>query len=515
MYGILHVLQASWISYAGQTMVSCCLSVQQMVNASSTLRTYRLYTYTPRYVSARPLRWIRRLDMAFHYPTCSQALVKEAHPLPRRVPSTVDKQPRSLEREFDFVERPPQDFFCPVTFELLLEPQQTSCCGNHLSPEAATRLKRERKLCPVCNGEEWSVVLDKYHRRKVREVRVRCWYKESGCEWEGEVNELKRHDDSCVKRPWECEYCSLKCTYGEGEDKHWPVCPKYPEPCPNGCEVGCVARCNIEQHLSVCSLEPVACEMKEFGCSVVVPRKELATHMRESELQHLTAMTRLNLRLTRQLQQEMADLKKLQTEMKTNMDEQTRDHIKCKGEEKRMMNEHMKKYDVLQRKIFGELTELNDRIQGAERTSHHIEKLMGSGCSGCEVFKFADYSNSKRSKSEVHSHPFYSQHNGYKCTLIVFYSQDGIGARLSVIKGEFDDTLIWPIGISVELTLLNQAGHHHPKFMHASKWARNSRNRQRVINDCLITYSNLENQSDGVQYVMNDCLKFRIQITVL
>ena len=37
----------------------------------------------------------------------------------------------------------------------------------------------------------------------------------------------------------------------------------------------------MEQHLSVCPLEPVACEMKEFGCSVVVPRKELATHMRE------------------------------------------------------------------------------------------------------------------------------------------------------------------------------------------------------------------------------------------
>ena len=53
-----------------------------------------------------------------------------------------------------------------------------------------------------------------------------------------------------------------------------------------------------------CPLEPVACEMKEFGCSVVVPRRELATHMRGSELQHLTAMTALNLRLTRQLQQE-------------------------------------------------------------------------------------------------------------------------------------------------------------------------------------------------------------------
>ena len=75
------------------------------------------------------------------------------------------------ECEIRYVERPPDDFFCPVTFELLLEPQQTSCCGNHLSLGAATRLHEEGQRCPL---EEWSVVLDKYHRRKVHEVRVRC-----------------------------------------------------------------------------------------------------------------------------------------------------------------------------------------------------------------------------------------------------------------------------------------------------------------------------------------------------
>ncbi|CAI8045685.1 TNF receptor-associated factor 5 [Geodia barretti] len=150
-------------------------------------------------------------------------------------------------------------------------------------------------------------MLDKYHGRRVREVRVRCWNKDSGCGWVGEVNGLKRHTLSCEKRPWECEYCGLKCTYDEGEGRHWPECSKFPEPCPNGCEVGRVERCGVEQHRSVCPLEPVACEMKEFGCSVVVPRRELATHMRESELQHLTAMTALNLRLTRQLQQDTAE----------------------------------------------------------------------------------------------------------------------------------------------------------------------------------------------------------------
>ena len=213
-------------------------------------------------------------------------------------------QPSAIQRDFDFEDRPSQDFFCPVSLELLLEPQLTSCCGHHLSSEAVNRLLREGKPCPMCGGEQWSAMLDKYHRRKVHEVRVRCSHKENGCGWVGEIN---RHVDSCDKRPWTCEYCGLKCTYDEGEERHWLTCSKFPEPSPNSSEVGSVERCNIEQHRSECSLEPVACEMKEFGCSVVVPRKELARHMRESELQHLTAMTMLNLRLTRQLQQESTE----------------------------------------------------------------------------------------------------------------------------------------------------------------------------------------------------------------
>ena len=67
-------------------------------------------------------------------------------PSPRN--SVVDL---TIGQEYDFVEEPPRDFFCPVTFDLLVDPQQTACCGNHISSETATRLKREEKACPICN----------------------------------------------------------------------------------------------------------------------------------------------------------------------------------------------------------------------------------------------------------------------------------------------------------------------------------------------------------------------------
>ena len=63
----------------------------------------------------------------------------EGEPLPVvHVPSTPDNQPHSMERDFIFVERPSQDFFCPVSLELLLErdfififPGWRSPCGKN------------------------------------------------------------------------------------------------------------------------------------------------------------------------------------------------------------------------------------------------------------------------------------------------------------------------------------------------------------------------------------------------
>jgi len=249
-------------------------------------------------------------------------------------------------QDYDFVERPSQDFFCPVTLELLLEPQLTSCCGHHLSLEASSRLKRGAKGCPLCNETGWSTMLDKFHRRRVHGLRVRCPLRGSRCGWVGELSIAEKHADCCSKQAWECQYCGLKCPYEEGEEEHWPSCSKYPEPCPNGCEVGSVERCNVEQHRSVCSLEPVCCEMREFGCSAVVPRKDLATHMRESELQHLTGMAVLNLRLTRQLQEDMAEKDKMITELQQQMAAQ------------RQLQDDMKK-------------EIDEQKNGRKRTNCH------------------------------------------------------------------------------------------------------------------------------------------------
>ena len=160
----------------------------------------------------------------------------------------------------------------------------------------------------------------------------------------------------------------------------------------------------------------------------MVPRKELATHMRESELQHLTAMTMLNLRLSRQLQQDSTERDKKITQLQQEITE-----------------------------ITSELTELKGHIRKVEHMTHHVDHTTGGTCSACEVFTFTDYSKNKGSGTWVYCDPFYSYRHRYKFALGIKFASSDMTASVAQLKGEYDDQLRWPVKGKVRLELLNQA----------------------------------------------------------
>ena len=237
------------------------------------------------------------------------------------VPTAV--QPSEIpHQEYDFVEEPPQEYFCPVTLELLRDPKQTECCGHHLSGEVVSRLQREGKPCPLCKDHNFTVTNDKFFKRKANELKVRCPHKRNGCEWVGELSNLDQHSNSCPKRPWQCEHCDYQGTYDVGTTDHLPNCTKYPEPCPNQCKIGTVPRCDMEKHLTQCPLQLVECEFAQAGCQERVPRQDLARHVEEGGQRHLLSMSLLNLSLTRELHQKMAKKDQQIAELQEQLQEQ-------------------------------------------------------------------------------------------------------------------------------------------------------------------------------------------------
>ena len=115
----------------------------------------------------------------------------------RAKPSVGQPKP-SPEEDYLFVEEPSVDFFCPVTYGLLLQPHLTSCCGKLLSEEAATRIKKKgRRPCSLCKTSPWSIMLDKHFQRKVNSLSVFCCHEDRGCWWIGELAAFHNHVVCC------------------------------------------------------------------------------------------------------------------------------------------------------------------------------------------------------------------------------------------------------------------------------------------------------------------------------
>ena len=105
----------------------------------------------------------------------------------------------SPDPEYEFV-TPSEDFYCPVTKGLLLDPHQTRCCGNILSAEAVTRIQKDREPCPLCKRAPFETYPDQNVRRTVREQKVYCPNKMRGCDWVGELSSVGSHEETWQRK---------------------------------------------------------------------------------------------------------------------------------------------------------------------------------------------------------------------------------------------------------------------------------------------------------------------------
>ena len=358
------------------------------------------------------------------------------------------------EREYDFVEQPPEEFFCPVSFAVLLEPYQTQCCANHLSQEAYQRLQGQP--CPVCREENLTAMKDNFHKRKVLSLKVRCPHKAEGCEWQGELRSLEQHfscegecryvdvdcpyacgervqrrsleehkSQSCPLRPFTCQYCNHKATHQEVTKEHWPVCEKCPLPCPNECGEGEIERQHLKGHLEqTCPLEVIQCDFSYAGCGAQLQRRLMSAHMKEDIEAHLSLLSLVAQATLQNTVQQQADLIKQQG----NQIKQQADQIKQQGDQIKQQADQIKQQG----------DQIKQLQMPAPIIMHHFEKH-------------------KKSNDEWFSPPFYTHRGGYRMGLCVYANGIWKGTHVSVyvclMRGEFDDLLKWPFRGEVTIQL--------------------------------------------------------------
>ena len=190
-------------------------------------------------------------------------------------------------------------------------------------------------------------------------------------------------------------------------DLHQGSCAQYPIPCPKKCNER-VPRNSVETNLAVgCPLEVVKCPYWEYGCEERMDRKQVDQHERE----YLQSHFKLTCISTKKTQAEQTEkIQKLETENK----------------------QKDLKLNKLKRAV-----------------SFVIPSFIG---------RFVlNQINSKISKGETtYTDPFYV--GLYRCrTRIDLGVKTGfMSCFLCIMKGEWDDKLVWPVRFKLQIALLNR-----------------------------------------------------------
>ena len=484
---------------------------------------------------------------------------------PQELPA---RPPPDQEQEYDFVEEPATEFFCAVSLQLLREPQQTDCCGHHFSVDVARRLQREGKPCPVCQRANFTTHLDILHRRKIRQLTVRCQHKANGCGWVGELANLGDHVSLCPKQPWKCAYCALT-GLKECESDHMSVCGQYPVSCPNRCEEGEVPRSSLEQHLTLCPLQEVECEYAGMGCEVRLARREMRGHLEKEGQSHLLKMCTAILAVSRELSRSAGEREREREAMAIELKEEVgrvREEVGGVREDVGRVREEVGRVKEEVRRVWEEVGQVREEVgQVREEVGQVREKVVemeqrvreemrimieknreseGSVAEGvremegkikkemelvkrqvAEIhhedvlippveFTITNFPVLKAQSKEWRSPPFYTHRGGYKMCLGVH--PNGLrmcrGSHVSVVFYKMRDantnSLKWDVKLLITIQCLNQISEKWEREYTCGEGISHSKPARHVVNNdyCCLYLPHTE----LAEYVKNDSFCIRV-----
>ena len=437
--------------------------------------------------------------------------------------------------DYSFVCEIPDRLNCNVCTKVLRDPHLAVCCGQHFCESCLNKwfTRHGKESCPHCRaeGEGFHHVIHKGLRSEINQLRIRCSNHRGGCQWTGELGELKQHLESdsgcgyvsvhcpnkceacftilrkdirnhlinkCKLRPYQCEFCSYKDTFAaiKGDPDlislltffrpdnpyggHQAKCPEAPLTCPNECGSKKIKRKDMKSHRSQCPQEPVECPFAEVGCKIKFKRYKLEEHITSNQQQHLMLVM------------------KGYKEMKVELSKTKNELLEVKG------------LLTTATQLLRQGTEADkETVDSIITCSSRLKKIGDS----VEVVmpKFSEYCRNGR---VWYSPPFY--YRGYKMCLAVYANGVGKGAgthvsvTLTLLEGEHDSTAQHRSGLGG----CSSRRHLLPKLPEGQLW----------FNVCqyqpLSQYSKVEKELSHkekfctlnyvVSKLVNDCLTFNI-----
>ena len=444
----------------------------------------------------------------------------------------------------EFFESVTDDFYCKKCTLVARKISITTCCGESFCKGCITSIQDNKEPCPECGATELCYVEQIKSQKRINNLQVYCSMKERGCGWLGTLEQLDTHLDPhqdnckyvdtkcplnclktipknnlddhlaqhCVKRAYVCRYCSFKATYEEVVDTHLPQCKFVPLDCPNRCGAT-FERDFLEDHMKMCRLEEVECELRGIGCGGQFLRENQEEHVRQNIQKHLTLTASLAMETKQQLQQNLLEQDQRHKEEEEKLKKKIEEQDEKLGEQEKKLEEQdltsqlEKKFRVdLER----ELHELKKTFQDFESKvtttifHHHRRFEMKHFWAEKEKDKYNDWK----------SPAMYTNLGGYKFRIGVDANGWGGGRGKSIyvdlwaMPGEFDDQLKWPAKAEFTVELINQQGGQNVSYSRQAEWERPMR---------LIDKGSLRPHAYGFldhinlrQFLYNDTLIFNV-----
>jgi len=125
----------------------------------------------------------------------------------------------------------------------------------------------------------------------------------------------------CPLREKVCRYCKTSLLAKEIND-HLKDCESLPLPCKNKCSARKIKRSQMEDHLAKhCPLTLCPCEYADFGCTMQIPRNQLAQHCQRRVDSHLSFVLRSHRQLKTQKDRLEAKLELTHTFLSSKFDD--------------------------------------------------------------------------------------------------------------------------------------------------------------------------------------------------
>ena len=116
--------------------------------------------------------------------------------------------PQDDKEEPIFIEQPSDRYNCLICHCVMREPHIVTCCSRKMCRDCIQHVNLSGQPCPHCREPHFNSFLEKQLNSEILDLKVCCTHHKNGCEWVGELRDLKKHINSS------CEFAKVKCPFG-------------------------------------------------------------------------------------------------------------------------------------------------------------------------------------------------------------------------------------------------------------------------------------------------------------